>query len=70
MDDSDRFAQALAHLRRVIADKAELRERNRQIPWHEKAAMIERVRAVSRIAKRSMDAHLAKLVAAKAEGNH
>lgn len=51
------YTAELEHLQKVLLDKEALRERNRNLPWHEKVATIERVQDTCRIARESMRKH-------------
>jgi hypothetical protein len=51
------YTAALEQLQRVLLDKEARRERNRNLPWQDKVATIERVRDTCRIARQSMREH-------------
>jgi len=51
------YTAALEHLQRVIQDKETCRRKNRNLPWHEKVATIERVRETCRLAREAMRKH-------------
>lgn len=58
MDASERdYTATLELLQRVILDKEACRKQNRNLPWHEKVATIERVRETCRLARESMRKH-------------